>query len=50
MRRLDFIRLELGVTLLVAQQAEEILPMLRAFAAEISEGEKQGKPEAVARM
>jgi uncharacterized protein (TIGR00730 family) len=50
MRRLDFIRLELGVTLLVAEQAEEILPMLRAFASEVSEGEKQGKPEAVARM
>jgi uncharacterized protein (TIGR00730 family) len=50
MRRLDFIRLELGVTLLVAQGPEEALPMLRAAAAQISEGQKQGKPEAVARM
>jgi hypothetical protein len=50
MRRLDFIRLELGVTLLVAQGPEEALPMLRAAAAQVSEGQKQGKPEAVARM
>src|ERR1051326_7296437 len=32
MRRLDFIRLELGVTLLVAQGPEEVLPLLRAAA------------------
>src|ERR1043165_5887567 len=50
MRRLDFIRLELGVTLLVAQSPEDVLPMLRAAAAQISEGEKQGKPETVERM
>jgi len=50
MRRLDFIRLELGVTLLVAQRPEEVLPMLRAAAARVSEAEKQGKPETVERM
>jgi hypothetical protein len=50
MRRLDFIRLELGVTLLVVQRAAEVLPMLRAAAARVSEQEKQGKPEAVERM
>jgi len=50
MRQLDFIRLELGVTLLVAQRPEEALPMLRAAASQVSEGQKQGKPETVARM
>jgi len=50
MRRLDFIRLELGVTLLVAQRPEDALPMLRTAAAQVSEGQKQGKPETVARM
>ena len=50
MRRLDFIRLELGVTLLVAQAPDEVLPLLRSAAARVSEGEKQGKPETVERM
>jgi len=50
MRRLDFIRLELGVTLLVAQGPDDVLPMLRAAAAQVSEGERQGKPETVERM
>src|SRR6185436_14814309 len=50
MRRLDFIRLELGVTLLLAHRPDEVLPMLRATAAQISEREKQGKPETVERM
>ena len=50
MRRLDFIRLELGVTLLVANSADEVLPKLRAAAALVSEQEKQGKPETVERM
>jgi uncharacterized protein (TIGR00730 family) len=50
MRRLDFIRLELGVTLLVAEQPEEILPRLRAAVAAVSETEKRGKPETVRRM
>ena len=50
MRRLDFIRLELGVTLLVANSADEVLPKLRAAAALVSEQEKHGKPETVERM
>ena len=50
MRRLDFIRLELGVTLLVAEQPEDVLPKLRAAVASVSETEKRGKPETVRRM
>jgi uncharacterized protein (TIGR00730 family) len=50
MRRTAFIRLELGVTLLVADRVEEVLPMLRAAAAAVSESEKQGKPETVEKM
>ena len=50
MRRLEFIRADLGVTLLVAKQPEEILPKLRGAAAAVSEAEKQGKPETVERM
>ena len=50
MRGIEFIRAELGVALLVANTAEEILPKLRAAAAQVSEREKQGKPETVERM
>ena len=50
MRKLDFIRLELGVTLLVAERPEEILPKLRAWAAAVTEQAKQGAPETVAKM
>ena len=50
MRRLDFIRLELSVSLLVAQAPEEVLPLLRKAAAAVTESEKQGKPETVERM
>ena len=50
MRRLDFIRLELGITLLVAERPEDVLPKLRAAAATVTESEKQGKPETVERM
>jgi uncharacterized protein (TIGR00730 family) len=50
MRRLDFIRLELAVTLLSADRPEDVLPKLRAAAAAVSEAEKQGKPETVGRM
>jgi uncharacterized protein (TIGR00730 family) len=50
MRRLDFIRIELGVTLLVANGPDEVLPKLRTAAAQVSEREKQGKPETVERM
>jgi len=50
MRALDFIRLELGVTLLVADKPEDVLPKLRASAAAVTESEKQGRPETVERM
>jgi uncharacterized protein (TIGR00730 family) len=50
MRRLEFIRLELGVTLLVAEQPEDILPRVRAAAAQVTESEKKGKRETVKRM
>lgn len=50
MRRLEFIRLELGVTLLVAERPEDVLPKLRAAAAAVTESEKQGKPETVERL
>ena len=50
MRALDFIRLELGVTLLVADKPEDVLPKLRVAAAAVTESEKQGKPETVERM
>jgi uncharacterized protein (TIGR00730 family) len=50
MRRMEFIRAELGVALLVADTPEEILPTLRKAAAQVSESEKQGKPETVERM
>jgi len=50
MRRTEFIRLELGVTLLVADRVDEVLPRLRAAAARVSESEKQGRPETVEKM
>jgi uncharacterized protein (TIGR00730 family) len=50
MRGMAFIRAELGVALLVAVTPEEILPKLRKAAAQVSESEKQGKPETVERM
>jgi len=50
MRGMEFIRAELGVVLLVAETPEEILPKLRKAAAQVSESEKQGKPETVERM
>jgi uncharacterized protein (TIGR00730 family) len=50
MRRLEFIRLELAVTLLVAERPEDVLPKLRAAAAKVSESEKEGKPETVERL
>jgi hypothetical protein len=36
--------------LLIAQRPEDVLPTLRAAAAQVGEGQKQGKPETVARM
>jgi uncharacterized protein (TIGR00730 family) len=50
MRRLEFIRLELSVSLLVAETPEEILPKLRRAAAQVTEAAKHGKPETVERM
>jgi uncharacterized protein (TIGR00730 family) len=50
MRRLEFIRADLAVALLVADRPEDILPKLRQAAARVSESEKQGKPETVERM
>jgi len=50
MRGMEFIRAELGVVLLVAKTAEEVLPTLRKAAADVSESEKRGKPETVERM
>jgi uncharacterized protein (TIGR00730 family) len=50
MRRMEFIRLEFGVTLLVAERVEEALSMLRAAAAAVSESEKKGRPETVEKM
>ena len=50
MRGMEFIRAELGVRLLIAGTPEDILPKLRTAAAEVTEGEKRGKPETVERM
>ena len=50
MRGLEFIRADLGVTLLVADRPEDVLPKLRAAAASVSEAAKKGAPEAVERM
>jgi uncharacterized protein (TIGR00730 family) len=50
MRRTQFIRAEFAVLLLVADRIEEALPMLRAAAAQVSESEKQGRPETVEKM
>src|SRR5947209_16771039 len=50
MRHMEFIRAELGIKLLVAEKPEEVLPKLRAAAAQVIEGEKRGKPETVERM
>ena len=50
MRRLEFIRTDLAVTLLVAERTEEILPKLRAAAASVSESAKKGAPATVQRL
>jgi uncharacterized protein (TIGR00730 family) len=50
MRRLQFIRSDLGVTLLVADRPEDVLPTLRAAAANVPEAAKKGAAEAVERM
>lgn len=50
MRRMEFIRMELSVTLLVAETPEDVLPKLRQAATAVSESEKEGKPEMVAKL
>jgi uncharacterized protein (TIGR00730 family) len=50
MRDMAFIRAGFSVGLLVAGTPEEVLPMLRKAAMQVSEGEKQGEPETVERM
>jgi len=50
MRRLEFIRADLAVTLLVAERTEDILPKLRAAAASVSESAKKGAPATVERL
>jgi uncharacterized protein (TIGR00730 family) len=50
MRRLEFIRSELSVALLVAERPEDVLPRLRAAAAQVSESAKEGEPETVERL
>src|ERR687888_857383 len=50
MVKLDFIRANLPVTLLVAERVEDILPKLLAAARAVSEAEKQMTPVAAERM
>ena len=50
MRRLEFIRADLAVALLVAERPEDVLSKLRAAAAEVSERAKKGEPATVERM
>ena len=50
MRGMAFIRDGFSVKLLVASTPEEVLPMLREAATQVSESEKQGEPETVERM
>jgi uncharacterized protein (TIGR00730 family) len=50
MEKLDFIRANLPVNLLVAEQVEEILPKLEEAARFVSDAEKQMTPVAAKRM
>ena len=50
MRGMEFIRLELAISLLVADKPADILPKLRAAAAQVSASETGGKPETVERL
>jgi uncharacterized protein (TIGR00730 family) len=50
MRRLAFIHNESGVRMLVADRAEDVLPLLRAAAAPVTEAEKEGQRETVEKM
>ena len=50
MQELAFIRPGLELSYLVADRIEDILPMLRAAIAKVSEGEMIGRPETVERL
>src|SRR5215813_10670262 len=50
MRRLEFIRPDLGVNYLVAERVEDILPKLTAAAVAVSEAEKEMTPIAAERL
>jgi uncharacterized protein (TIGR00730 family) len=50
MRKMEFIRMDFSVSLLVAETPAEVLPKLRQAAAAVTEHDKQGKPETVQRM
>jgi uncharacterized protein (TIGR00730 family) len=50
MKKLDFIRAELSINLLVAERVTEILPKLREAARAVSEREKEMTPIAAERM
>jgi uncharacterized protein (TIGR00730 family) len=50
MRKLEFIRREMSFTLLVAETPAEVLPELRRAVAAVTESDKTGEPETVARM
>jgi uncharacterized protein (TIGR00730 family) len=50
MKKLDFIRANLSIDLLVADEVEEILPKLIASARAVSEAEKEMTPVAAERM
>lgn len=50
MRKLEFIRADTGFTLLVAETPAEVLPKLRQAASAVTDVDKQGKPETVARL
>jgi uncharacterized protein (TIGR00730 family) len=50
MRRLAFIHNESGVRMLVAERPEDVMPLLRSAAAPVTEADKQGHTETVAKM
>ena len=50
MKRLEFIRADLTVNLLVADRAEDILPKLREAARVVAEPQKEMTPAAAERM
>ncbi len=50
MRRLAFIHNESGVRMLVAERPEDVMPLLRSAAAPVTEADKQGHTDTVAKM